>query len=281
MPRADAFVVARNPEEDSSLPYLVRLPLEDGLVLKVREPWPVTSRVYCHPLDAWPEDVEVLEEVAVRACARRGGAIDLVLDRGRNFRSQFVFTAPHPGRAGGRPMVFWQTAKTARGARPGQRAPTRRAPGAGELEIVVDSRERYAYKFAGRAVAPRGATLACGDYAVLAGEGVHAAVERKTHEDLVRSLLDGSLAFALAELSGLPHAAVAAETRYSKLLAEPRVQPGWLAEVVARLAVRYPSVPLVFCDSRKLAEDFTHRFLAAAAAGDGAEPGGGLALPTR
>lgn len=130
----------------------------------------------------------------------------------------------------------------------------------------------------------RGATLACGDYAVLANEEVHAAVERKTHDDLVKALLDGSLAFALADLSELPHAAVAAETRYDKLLAEPRVQPGWLAEVVARLTVRYPSVPLVLCDSRKLAEDFTHRFLAAAVASGGAGPGRDpdeLALPRR
>jgi hypothetical protein len=42
------------------------------------------------------------------------------------------------------------------------------------------------------------------------------------------------------------------------------VQPGWLAELTARMHVRYPSVPITFCDSRKLAEDFTHRFLAAA-----------------
>jgi hypothetical protein len=44
---AAAFVVARNPEEDSKLPYLLRLPLEGGLMLKARESWPVTSRVYC------------------------------------------------------------------------------------------------------------------------------------------------------------------------------------------------------------------------------------------
>jgi hypothetical protein len=37
-------------------------------------------------------------------------------------------------------------------------------------------------------------------------------------------------------------------------------------ELVAQLQVRYPSVPMVFADSRKLAEDWTHRFLGAAAA---------------
>ena len=34
------FVVARNPEEGSTLPYLVRLPLPGGaIVLKVRDVW--------------------------------------------------------------------------------------------------------------------------------------------------------------------------------------------------------------------------------------------------
>lgn len=48
-PRAGAeFVVARNPQADSKLPYLVRLPLEGGLVLKARETWPSSARVYCH-----------------------------------------------------------------------------------------------------------------------------------------------------------------------------------------------------------------------------------------
>jgi hypothetical protein len=37
------FVVARNPDADSSLPYLIRLPIGDGLVLKAREPWPRTD----------------------------------------------------------------------------------------------------------------------------------------------------------------------------------------------------------------------------------------------
>jgi hypothetical protein len=43
-----------------------------------------------------------------------------------------------------------------------------------------------------------------------------------------------------------------------------RVQPCWLLELVARLQVRYPGVPIVFADSRKLAEDWTYRFPGAA-----------------
>lgn len=260
------FVVARNPDPDSTLPYLLRVPIEGGIELQAKAAWPTTARVYCHPADTWPDQAETLEEVPVKQCTRRGRAIDLTLDRGQNNRSQFVFTEPHPGRYGGRRMIFWQTARTARRARPGQRAPVRRAPGPRMLLIDVDTRERYGYRFAGREVECRRSALRCGDYAVRGGDQIVAAVERKTLEDYVSSLLDGSMMFAMAELSTLPKACVVVEARYSQILAWPRVQPGWLAELTSQLYVRYPSVPVAFCDSRKLAEDFTHRFLAAATA---------------
>jgi ERCC4 domain len=267
---APTFVVARNPDPESTLPYLLRLPVDGGIELKAREPWPATARVYCHPLEeGWPAGAEVVEEVPVRRCARRGRAVDLVLDRARQNRSQFIFTEPHAQRRGGRPMIFWQTARTVRRARPGQRVPRARAADGAALEIAVDSRERYPYKFAGRPVTTERSALAIGDYAVLDGDRLVAAVERKTYEDLVKSLIDGTLGFQLAELSTLPAAAVVVEERYAALAAAPRVTPGWPCELVAQLQVRYPSVPIVFADSRKLAEDWTLRFLAAATAHHG------------
>jgi hypothetical protein len=107
--QASIFVVGRNPQADSKLPYLLRLPLADGLVLKARERWPATARVYCHRFEeAWPEDTEIVEQTPVRLCQRRGAAIDLVLERRRRARSQFVFT-----QVKGREAIFWQTQKTA------------------------------------------------------------------------------------------------------------------------------------------------------------------------
>ena len=273
MAEADAsFVVARNPDPDSSLPYLLRLPIEGGILLKARDRWPTTSRVYCHPLDDWPADAEILEAVGVRSCRRRGVAIDLVLDRGRNNRSQIVFTTPNAGRAGGRPMIFWQTARTAQRARPGQRVPTRRASQLDQLTIDVDTRERYPYKFNGRPVECRRTTLPAGDYAIRSGDQLIAAVERKTLEDFTKSLIDGSLNYALAELAALPTAAVVVEERYGALLDNQHTQPGWLLELVARHQVRYPAVPIVFADSRKLAEEWTYRYLAAALVHHAPEP---------
>jgi hypothetical protein len=58
----ERFVVTRNPDSESSLPFLLRLPVDGGIELTAREPWPATARAYCHPLDEGrPRDAEVLE----------------------------------------------------------------------------------------------------------------------------------------------------------------------------------------------------------------------------
>ena len=56
----DDFLVARNPEPGSTLPFLIRLPLgPSGIVLKAREAWPRTAKVYCHRAE-WPDDAEIV-----------------------------------------------------------------------------------------------------------------------------------------------------------------------------------------------------------------------------
>lgn len=258
------FLVARNPDSASRLPYLLRLPIDGGLVLRAKDSWPTTARVFCQQVDEpWPADADVVDELAVRSCRRRGVAIDLVLERARRNRSQFVFTRLK----GGRPAIFWQTAAAARNAKPGVRVPTRRAWGRMDLVIAADTRERYGYRFAGQQAEVEKRALRAGDYAVLddAGEPL-AAVERKSVPNLLSDLVDGTLAFQLAELVELPRAAVVVEGRYGELLDQPHVQPGFAVDLLARVQVRYPSVPIVFTGSRKLGEEYTFRFLGAAAA---------------
>ncbi len=255
------FVVARNPEADSKLPYLVRIPVDGGIVLKARDTWPKTARVYCHPFDGWPEEPDVVESVPVTLCRRRGPAIDLVLDRPRQFRSQFVFTQVR-----GRPAIFWQTQQTARTANPGGRVPMRRAI-EGAITILVDTREQYPYRFAKRGgVSIERRALAAGDYGVEASGRLLAVVERKSLENLASDLSDGSLAFQMQRLAEVPKAAVVVEGRYPALLRLAFAPGPFLADVIARIQVRYPEVQIVFADSRKFAEEWTYRYLCAALA---------------
>jgi hypothetical protein len=255
------LIVASNPDADSTLPYLVRVPISGGLVFRTKGTWPRTSALYCHPVPAsdWPEVPEVIERIPLRACSRRGAAIDLVADRGREKRSQIVFT-----RARGRDMVFWQSPRTRKQARPDVRLPTARAAQLPDLEIVVDAHERYAYRFPAQQVRTVTRGLPCGDYAVTFGGSIVASVERKSLNDLVSSLVSGRLRFALGELAALPRAAVVVEDRYSQVFSLEHVRPAVVADSLAELQVRWPNIPIVFCETRKLAEEWTYRYLAAA-----------------
>ena len=182
-----------------------------------------------------------------------------MLDRARENRSQLVFTT-----ARGRDVVFWQSPRTRKQARPNVRTPTARAAGIVELEIVVDSHEQYAYRFAGQQVRTVTRALPCGDYGITVDGRLVASVERKSLADLVASLTGGKLRYALAELAALPRAAVVVEDRYSAIFKLDRVRPALVADGLAELQVRWPNVPIVFCETRPLAEEWTYRFLAAA-----------------
>lgn len=257
------FEVAANPDPDSTLPYLIRLPLPDGeLVLKARDTWPRTAKVYCHRAEGWPEDAQIVERVPVRACRRRGVAIDLVLERGRENRSQLIFTRIQGGREG----IFWQSARTTRQSRPGIRVPRRRAASLAHLTILVDTRERYPYKFAHQQAETRREALPVGDYGIAREGEIVGVVERKSLHDLVRRLIDGQLTFALADLATMPRAAMVVEDRYSNLFKLEHTQPGFVVEMLAAVTVRYPGVPIHFAETRPLAEDWTYRFLGAALA---------------
>ena len=261
-------MIARNPEEGTTLPYLLRIPLgPEGIVLKTRETWPRTGKAYCHRAVGWPREPAIVERVPVRSCVQRGAAIDLVLDRSRESRSQFVLTRVK----GGREAIFWQTARTAKQARPAVALPTARGSGIAELEILVDSHERYAWKFDHQQATTTRRALAAGDYGVRSGDRMLAAVERKSLQDLVATLTSGKMRYVLADLAALPSAAVVVEDRYSEIFKLDRVRPAVVADALGECQARFPSVPIVFCETRALAQEWTYRFLAAAVvhAGEG------------
>lgn len=255
------LVVARNPNPDSSLPYLIWVPIGDGLVFRTKGTWPRTGALYCHPVgvEDWPSEPEIVERVTLRACARRGAAIDVVCERGREQRSQIVFT-----RARGREVVFWQSPRTRKQAKPAVRLPSARAHGLRDLEILVDAHERYPYTFAAQQTSTVRRGLSAGDYAVSIHDRVVAAVERKSLQDLASSLTSGRLRYALGELAALPRAAVVVEDRYSRVFALEHVPGRTIADGLAEVQIRWPAVPILFMETRKLAEEWTYRYLAAA-----------------
>jgi hypothetical protein len=57
---------------------------------------------------------------------------------------------------------------------------------------------------------------------------------------------------------------VVVEDRYARLLDAEHVRPAVAADALAEAQVRWPAIPIVFCDTRPLAEEWTYRWLAAA-----------------
>ena len=263
------LLIAANPDPDSTLAYLLWVPLGDGIVLRASGTWPRTKALYCYrvPTEEWPAAPDIVERVPLRSCVRRGGAIDLIAARARENRSQLVFTT-----ARGRDAVFWQSPRTRKQARPTVTLPTARAAGIAELEIVIDSHERYAYRFAGKPVRTVSRALPCGDYGIILEGALVAAVERKSLPDLISSLTSGRLRYALGELAALPRAAVVVEDRYSQVYKQHHVRPALIADGLAECQIRWPNIAIEFCETRSLAEEWTYRYLAAAHTWADAEP---------
>jgi hypothetical protein len=65
-------------------------------------------------------------------------------------------------------------------------------------------------------------------------------------------------------LAALPRAAVVVEDRYSSVFKLDWVRPAVVADGLAELQVRWSGVPIVFAESRSLAEEWCYRYLAAA-----------------
>jgi Lsr2 len=57
---------------------------------------------------------------------------------------------------------------------------------------------------------------------------------------------------------------VAVEAGHARIFTLKHVRGATVADGLAELQVRWPTVPIVYCETRKLAEEWTYRYLAAA-----------------
>ena len=103
-------------------------------------------------------------------------------------------------------------------------------------------------------------------------------MERKSLADLVTSLTTCKLKFRLTEPAAIPRAAVVVEEGYSRVFKVDHVRPSVVADGIAECQIRFPTVSIVLCETRKLAQEWTYRFLAAAQVGLLEEMVGDLAV---
>lgn len=71
------------------------------------------------------------------------------------------------------------------------------------------------------------------------------------------------MSYLLSDLAALPHAAVVVEQGYGKVFQQPQGRGSTAAEAIAEAQARFPSVPIVFCETRALAQEWIYRWFGA------------------
>jgi len=254
-------------------PFRISIEQNGRLIFAVRAQaqWPGPGQqIFClreHEDDP-SERLDAVEHVPVAHVGRVGRKLVVVLDRGSRKRCEFlVVQKERRDGSGTYEQVFFRTETGIRAHRSRTRV---ELTGVGApLHIVIDSGERYPWRFPSATVERR--KLAVGDYALLDGERLVAVVERKSFDNLLTDI--GALQALhqqLADLASHESAAFAIEAQYADFLNADRLAGRWpgahVARVLAEIAALHPSLPIVYAGNRKLANLWTQRFFEAVAA---------------
>jgi len=256
--------------DNERFPYRISIE-QDGrvtLALRAQARWPGPGgQVFClrEKADAEAVDGELLERVPIASLKRMGRKLSLVLDRSRNKRCDFLFlTKAYKDRPGEYEQIFFRTQGALREHKSRGRS---QLFGDADLEVVVDSAERYPWRFKGAEV--RREALPVGDYALVQDEGLVAVVERKSFKNVLRDIAHLQVLHQqLNELGSYPHAALVVEAQYGDFLQPDKVgrwSVSHLARVLAELSAMHPAVPVIYAGNRKMANEWAHGFFDAVA----------------
>lgn len=255
---------------DAKFPFRIVIEQNGRILFAVRAkaPWPgAGTQVFClRERDVDPaEPLEDLERIPVAHLVRLGRKLSITLDRARHKRCEFLIVEkPRKDGAGVYEQVFFRT-ETAVRAHKSSKYAELSPRGQDDIEIVVDSAERYPWNFPGATVRRR--RLPVGDYALIHDERPLAIVERKTLENLLGDFAElKGLHQQLAELAAWPHAALVIEAQYADF-GNPDKIGRWTAahllRVLGELPALFPNVQCVFAGNRKLANVWAQRWFAA------------------
>ncbi len=263
------WVVERT--RDRRFPFRITIEQDGRTLLAVRtqSAWPgAGSQIFCLRETEFDgtEPLEPVERVPVSHLTRLGRKLSVTLDRGQRKRCEFLkIEKPYRDRPGTYEQIFFRTEQGVRAHKTSGRVEllTR-----SDLDLVIDSAERYPWRFPAARVTRR--KLPVGDYALEVEDRIVAVVERKTLDNLLTDFAEvKGLHQQLAELGSYPHAALVVEAQYADF-GNPGKIRRWpaahLLRVLGELTALHPTVPIVFAGNRKLANVWTERFFAAVAA---------------
>lgn len=154
----------------------VRWGLSTPIAVRCASPWPgPKGNVFCLRDHGPTPPGEAEERVVILSLSQRGALLDLILDRAQRKRCNFLVVVKGEGNE----QIFLRTEAAIKAHRTRGNVHTKANA---QLDIVVDSRERYPWRFPDQT--PRRRALPAGDYALLdAEQRITTVVERKSFDD--------------------------------------------------------------------------------------------------
>jgi hypothetical protein len=252
-------------------PYRLQIQREgqNWLVLRTQDRWPAVGKnIFCLRERQAPKPGEVVEEVErvpIVAFHERGSRISVVLDRKHYKRCDFLFLSKQyrHNSAQRYEQIFWLTQRSIEQHRPS--AKLIRHVTAQDIIIRIASDERYPWRFSG--VYTERGPLRIGDYALMDGDNIVAVVERKTFENILSDFgIMPVFHQRLAELTTYKHHALVIEALYADFLNPKKVHHytvGFCARAIGELYALHPTLNIVFCANRKIANEWTRHYFTA------------------
>jgi len=257
-------------QRSDKFPYVVYIEEEPNryLQLQVQDRWPgpgkkifCISGGYCN--GDWIPATEPIEQCDIISIKRYGKKLTIVLNRKIRKRCWFLFLKKEYKTKPGEfyEQIFWVTQSSAKVRRPGAYIP--QSGKKEQLLIVVDKREKYAYRFP-KVVTVVKENLPIGDYGLKINDELVAAVERKTIDNFLHEIaIYDVLKLQLQELDKLRYKAVVFESPYSDFINPKKLKAYnavYIAEILADLFVSFPNIQFIFCDNRKIATEWIYRW---------------------
>jgi hypothetical protein len=254
---------------EEKFPYKIYLEEKPNefLILKVQARWPgpgkkifCISEGYLHQEKI--EDTEPVEKCNIILFKRFGKKLNLILDRKTKRRCWFIFLKKeYKTRPGDYyEQIFWitQSAMKMRGA--GAYIP--QGGKKEQMEIIIDQRERYPYKFT-NALTKR-ENLPVGDYALIKDKKIIAVSEKKTMDNFLHEIRGYDIfKSSLEELKQYKYKAVIFDSPYSDFINPKKnlfYRPSYIADILADLYVNFPEIQFMFFENRKLANEWLYRW---------------------
>lgn len=250
-------------------PYRIYLEEKRGkyLVLRVQAKWPGPGKkIFCISEGTVSEkempDHEPVDKCTIILAKRFGKKLNIILDRKTRRRCWFLFLQKEYKTSPGEyyEQIFWITQSSMKVKGPGAYIP--QGGKQDTMDIIIDKRERYPYKFARSNIQKE--NLKVGDYALIKDDCIVAIAERKTLDHFLHEIRNFEvLKLNLQELRQYPLKAMIFDSPYSEFI-NPKTnlfyKPSYTADILAELFVNFPDIQFVFFKNRKLANEWLYRW---------------------